>query len=261
MRAFLFILLLSTGQFVFSQTLDSLKSVYNEDIIPLNSDRPGATYNPSTVGKGALMTQVGMEIGGHRLYKWDIESASVKGAVDVRYGIGDKWEVGSFISGYSNNIQGPRIEDQTRNTSSYSLNLRYNILEKDFGSIGMLGDVAYGKDREEDYMTYMLKLMYSVSLNNVIGVSSNLGYNYSEGSSWANYTLNLGFGLYDDFGFYLETYGNLSNTTNEVWVDAGCWYLVDPNIQLDILIAKGFNNNVQDYFGSVGVSWRILEPK
>lgn len=256
---FLFVLVFSLS--AFGQTLDSLQQLQKKQGAPLNTDRPGATYSANTVGKGALMTQFGLDIGGHTLYQWDVTSSSVKGAIDLRYGIGENFEIGSFIYGSSNNINTDLIEDTQRNASAYSLNLRYTALSNDVNSLGFLADAAYGHDRQEDFMIYSAKALYAISLNNVIGLSSNLGYNYSEGSSWANYTINLGFGLYDDFGFYVESFGDFGGEIDAFWIDGGIWYLIGPNVQLDMLFAKGFNNNIQDVIGSVGVTWRLIEPK
>jgi hypothetical protein len=261
MKNVVFLLVLFFSFSAFGQTLDSLQQLNKKQGAPLNSDRPGATYSANTVGKGAFMTQFGLDIGGHRLYKWDVSSSSVKAGVDLRYGIGENLEIGSFISGTSNNINTNLIEDTQRNNSSYSLNLRYTALSNDVNSLGFLGDVAYGHDRQNNYMTYSAKALYAISLNNVIGLSSNLGYNYSEGTSWANYTLNLGFGLYDDFGFYVESFGDFGGGTDDLYIDGGIWYLIGPNVQLDMLFTKGFNNNVQDLIGAVGVTWRLIEPK
>ena len=261
MKNFLFLFVLLFSFSAFSQTLDSLQKADDKVGAPLNTDRPGATYSANTVGKGALITQFGLDIGGHESYKWEISNSSVKGAVDLRYGISENLEIGSFISGASNNIDSDLIEDTQRNYSSYSLNLRYTALSNDVNSFGFLGDVAYGHDRQNDFMTYSAKALYAISLNNVIGLSSNLGYNFSEDASWANYTINVGFGLYDDFGFYVESFGDIGSDFQDLWIDGGVWYLIGPNVQLDMLFAKGFNNNIQDLTGSIGVTWRLIEPK
>lgn len=261
MQKLILLLLIAFTGFVQGQTLDSIQRAYKVTAPSLNSDRPGSTYSPLTVGNNALMTQFGLDIGGHSAARWGITSSSVKAALDLRYGIGNKFEIGSFISGSSNQIELDNIEDQVRNSSSYSLNARYNAMAGNGGNLGFLADAAFGHDREENYMTYVLKSMYSISITPVVGVSTNLGYNYSEGSSWGNYTLNLGFSVFSDFGFYVEGFGNFGNTTNEFWLDGGLWYLIGPNVQLDMLFIRGFNNDVQDNTLSVGVTWRLLEPK
>ncbi len=261
MKNYIFLIVALFSFSMYGQTLDSLQQLNSKQGAPLNSDRPGATYSAYTVGRGALMTQFGLDVGGHRLYQWDVNSSSVKGAVDLRYGIGDDLEIGSFISRTSNNINTDLIEDTKRNNSSYSLNIRYNALSNKVTSLGFLGDVAYGHDRQNNFMTYSAKALYAMSLNNVISLSSNLGYNFSEGTSWANYTLNLGFGLYDDFGFFVESFGDFGGGTDDFYIDCGIWYLIGPNVQLDMLFTRGFNNNVQDLIGAVGVTWRLIEPE
>ena len=75
------------------------------------------------------------------------------------------------------------------------------------------------------------------------------------------YTLNLGAGLFDDFGIYLETYGFVYAGSSDIWIDGGLWYLINHHVQWDILFSKGFNNNIQDYFLSTGLTWRIHDPR
>ena len=261
MKNIFFLIVFMFSVFAFGQTLDSLQKLNEQQGAPLNSDRPGATYSANVVGKRALMTQLGFDIGGHQSYKWDATSAYVSGVFNLRYGLTDRLELGTFIYTISNNIDSDVIEDAERNLTAYSLNLRYTALSNDRNSLGFLTDVAYGYDRKDEFWIYTAKALYAVSFNKVVGLSSNLGYNYSEGSSWVNYTLNLGFSLYDDFGFYVEGFGDIFNSGNVFWIDGGIWYLVGPNLQLDMLFAKGFNNNIQNITGSIGLTWRIIEPK
>lgn len=262
MKKYFVFLFLSVSSIAFSQTLDSLEKVFHKKEAPsLNSDRPGSTYSAVTVGKGAFMTQWGVEFGGPSAAKWNAESSSLKGLLDLRYGISENLEIGSFINTYQNNISFDNLELEQRN-SSYSLNLRYTALNSDGFALGFLADAAYTNDKKAgDSWTYSAKALSGIALGDVFSLTSNLGYNYSGGSSWANYTLNIGAALFNDFGIYAEAYGNVGNDVNEVWLDAGLWYLVAPNVQLDALFAKGFNNNVQDLIVSLGVTWRLIEPK
>jgi len=262
MKNLLFLLFLSVSSIAFSQTLDSLEKVFHKEDAPsLNSDRPGATYSAVTVGKGAFMTQWGAEFGGHHLAKWNVESSSLKGLLDLRYGISEKLEIGSFINTYQNNITFDTIQYEQRN-SGYSLNLRYTVLNANGFALGFLADAAYTNDKKAgDSWTYSVKALSGIALGDIFSLTSNLGYNYSGSSSWANYTLNIGAALFSDFGIYAEAYGNVGSDVNEVWIDAGLWYLAGPNVQLDALFARGFNNNVQDLIVSVGVTWRLIEPK
>ncbi len=262
MKKYFIFFFLTLSSIAFSQTLDSLEKVFHKKEAPsLNADRPGATYSAVTVGEGALLTQWGVEFGGHSLAKWNAESSSFKGLLDLRYGIGEKLEIGSFINTYQNNITLDTLKFEQRN-SSYSLNLRYTVLNSNGFALGFLADAAYTNDKKAgDSWLYSVKALSGIALGDVFSLSSNLGYNYSGGSSWANYTFNVGAALFNDFGIYAEAYGNVGPDVNEVWLDGGLWFLAGPNVQLDAFFAKGFNNNVQDLIVSVGVSWRLIEPK
>ena len=254
---FLIIFLLVTT-IASAQALDSIREYLHVEYKPLNSDRPGATYTPLTVGKNILNTQLGADYGGKNKERLDIKSASLKALFELRYGIGNRFEIGSFNSWFTEElVDNPEF---MTNSISHSINARYTIHTSDLHSIGALADVAYGKTDGIESMTYSLKALYSISLSPIFSFNSNLGYNTTEGDDWVNYTINFGATLFDDFGVFAEGYGNLS-TQNEFWLDGGVWYLIGPNLQLDAFFVQGFNNDIREYSISIGATWRIIQPK
>jgi hypothetical protein len=45
------------------------------------------------------------------------------------------------------------------------------------------------------------------------------------------------------------------------YFDGGFGYFVNNDLQLDVLGGYAANNNVEEYFVSVGLSWRLNHPK
>jgi hypothetical protein len=259
----LFILFSIVSSFGYSQALDSIRDSMKDDAQPLNSDRPGQTYNASTVGKGVLMTQLGLDIGGHRLYKWDLESTSVKGLVELRYGLLPNLEIGGMYYGFSNKIDNDSIPDADRKEQAFGGNVRYNLKETDHSTFGLLLDYANYNDDLGSSGAGTLKFLYGVKLSETFNLTGNLGYSYGGEDPSGNflYTLNLGAGFFEDFGVFLESYGFVYSESSDIWIDGGLWYMINPHIQWDVLFSKGFNNNVQDYFLSTGLTWRIHDTR
>ena len=247
----------------FGQALDSIRNSVQDIVPPLNTDRPGQTYNALTVGKGVAMTQLGLSLGGHRLARWDIESSSVQGDVELRYGLTKRLEIGGIYSGLSNQIALDSISDSERSVNSGGGNLRLNILDKSKGALGVRLDYLYKEELSQSYSNVTFRVLGSYSLSDRFGLSSNVSYDYGGSDAVGSflYTLNLGFNLFDDFGLYLETYGSVSEGAGEYWIDGGFWYLIGPDVQWDLQFAKGFNNNVQDIYVNTGLTWRILDPR
>jgi len=66
----------------------------------------------------------------------------------------------------------------------------------------------------------------------------------------------LGVGVSDNFGFYLETFGDYAEF--EIWnsnIDGGITYLVNDNLQLDFSAGVGLNQKMS--YLSLGFSWNI----
>jgi len=101
------------------------------------------------------------------------------------------------------------------------------------------------------------KFALSHDLNEFLKLSYNIGYNYSgTGSGDLIYSVALGVGLSDKFGFYIEPFGAYSEFKN--WIsnfDAGFTYLLKDNLQLDISYGSGLNQKM--HYLSLGFSWNI----
>jgi outer membrane putative beta-barrel porin/alpha-amylase len=105
------------------------------------------------------------------------------------------------------------------------------------------------------------KIAVSHSLNDILGLGYNVGYNYfGYGKGDLVYSLALGVGITEKTGFYVETYGEISGFKDPVSnFDSGLTYLIKQNLQLDLSFGLGLNQKM-NYF-SVGCSWNIAGKK
>lgn len=101
------------------------------------------------------------------------------------------------------------------------------------------------------------KIAVSHSLNELLGLGYNLGYNYfGYGKGDLIYSVALGIGITEKTGFYVETFGEITGFKDPVSnFDSGLTYLIKQNLQLDLSFGLGLNQKM-NYF-SIGCSWNI----
>ena len=266
MRTFLtlFTFLLASG--LYAQTENSGR------IGTLPTDRPGQTYNASTLQAGVWQLQAAGDVGGFlnsRGITYDLFSLPT----DVRYGITDKLEImfSPKFSFASTQGTGAGIE--------YSLTdlqgtLRYNLIDgAPYGSIGFFA--GYRRSIFEGGIANanqgIFKILYALPLGERFGFSSNLGYAViaetgTDGTkrniNLFEYTANFAFSFTSSFGMFVEAFGGVDlgdSGASISWVDAGVFWLLSPDFQFDL--AFGNSNTTGDYYTSLGISYRFGEPR
>lgn len=107
----------------------------------------------------------------------------------------------------------------------------------------------------------MNKLSISHEIKDNVGLGYNIGYDYfGNGNGDFTYSLAVGIGITDAFGFYLEPYGAIVDfETHEASFDAGIAYLLQDNVQLDFSFGTGINHTMN--YISVGCSINIAKSK
>jgi hypothetical protein len=101
--------------------------------------------------------------------------------------------------------------------------------------------------------------MYNTNFSDKISFTTNLGAQWGEIENDPNgfYVFSFSAGLPSQFSLLLEAYGDFSIYGLQHFYDAGLGYLVNPNLLLDINAGWGNNFNVESYFVTAGVSYRL----
>ena len=237
----------------------------------LPTDRPGNTYNATTLQAGVWQLQTGVEWGS--LYEigygqgYDVLTIPT----DIRYGITDRFEVMfspkfnfATVAGTGGGIE--------YSLSAYSLLGRFNFFDGEaYGSMAVLGGYQYTtyEGGIANGNSGILKILYKVPLGDRFQIASNLGYslhnvmrtdNTSETNGQVDYTLNASFSFNPQFGIYVETFGSFADNSI-TWFDAGLFWLPNSNLQVDLFYATGNGDAVLDYYTALGLSYRFGTPR
>lgn len=265
--AILVLFLLSNA--VLAQNEDTTRSdsdtLSNPQLIEsLSSDRPGASLTPLTLQKGLWQIQFGLN--GGESYDLGSKKDYNTGGMpfDLRTGIAKNLElmISAFPEFGSNVGAASGIEYAS---VSLGASLRYNIVRNsNAGSLAVFAGYNHVNYENIEWgSATSVKAIYAIPLGNILAFTTNLGYSfYSFDADGFDYTFNLGISILPRLGAFIETYGsipsaNTENAVSENWIDGGLFFMVNDNFQLDILYAQGTFNDFQNFFTSLGLTYRF----
>lgn len=263
-------LMLSTKKILLSLALltCSLMSFTQDtpSLEPLVTDRPDATEASSTVGKGVLQFETGVQYEAFEQNSIKSEDYTYNTML-IRYGILENLEmrVGwDFVEGITK-VNGNKLDNVTSGFSPLLLGMKLDIAEENGGmpEIALIGHIFPVFSASADFRPEYTGIDFRFSLSHTLSERSSLGYNI--GAQWGNdspeaaaiYTLAYGYSVSEKFGVYAEVYGDLpeDSSANHYW-DAGCTYLVNNDLQLDAYVGTSITEG-QDFLLGLGFSYRV----
>ncbi|MDF1674421.1 MAG: transporter [Vicingaceae bacterium] len=232
----------------------------------IRTSRPGQAIEPFTVGKDILQFQQGLDYYSLADTKYPPHSFISNNV--IRYGIIENIELSTlidyqfeqtkfdtnstYLSGLSNLHFGFRIHINDQKgwipTTGFQVRLKVPKISNEFGS-NQLATVM------------VLIANWNLPKNMSLGTNWILSYNGIDFYPTSKYILNFGFLIYKKWSGFIENYGQFRKNVFQTRFDGGFAYLINNNILLDISIGYGNNQNIQDYFISTGISWRIINFK
>jgi len=180
----------------------------------------------------------------------------------------------------NNNLTDTIVGEQSSNgIGNLGLGVRYNFTDNSndnsFAIQTNLGIYESRDFRQENVYPlnitaiYVKKINEDFILNLNLGNSTNLNFNDDIfiDNTTINYVINFGYNINKDFGVFVENYGyyNVNKVENHHYsnFDAGFYYLVNNNLQLDIyggsnLITNSTNIVLENtFFIGTGISYRF----
>ncbi len=218
-------------------------------------DRPG-------IGNGSFITPeniLGLEAGAQFRTNDFVNQISL-GQLLLRYGVQEKLELratlGSFTSSTVTLLGGEQTDSGIQDMA---IGAKYNFLSGE-GRPNVSGlfnlSLPVGSDAfTSDEFVPTLGVLADHSLDDMWGLSSNLGYNFGVGDlddSWL-FTLTPGFSIPSNehmagyFGYAGMYYGN---GFNQHWLEAGGTYVLEEGAQLDMNL--GFEAEGETFFIGAG---------
>lgn len=240
-------------------------SQYNETI---RSGRPGQAIGPYTVGKGVFQVQAGAEYYHNTKDESDDKENIINPNAVLRYAISDHFEINTGVGYEFKNEKLVSGSIDSDYLSSLSLGTRINLNDGENGwpAMGIQVSAKFPIDKEKnspkiDGIAPKAVFIVSQSLTDKLGLTVNFGSDYDFDTfnpTW-KYVLNLSYSINDKVGVFVEPYGAFTGAEDHaIKFDAGVSYLVNNDLQLDLLGGYGDNHGMQEYMVGAGISWRIL---
>lgn len=230
---------------------------------PLATDRPGASESSSVMAPGFAQIETGLKV----FDDPNAETGLELGGTVFRVGVTEVWELRLGWGGYFDSSSDSGANDGLLGFK-YSMSEGNDAITKpEMAAIVQttvpLGDDDTTSDKFDPKFllaaTHILSEEFSLTYNLGLGWATTEKANGSltTGSSGL-YTLLLGYSATEQLSLFAELYGQigLSADDSPFLFDCGLAYLLNDNSQLDFSAGAGLNSEAEDFFVSLGYSFR-----
>ena len=224
--------------------------------VEFTADRPGASTGPSTVAKGVIQLEQGVQYDGD-----GGKGAFTFSNTMFRYGLFNGVELRLCGDGFIYN-NGSKWKPAF---SGVSIGTKIRCYEGDGAvpAVSVLADFSIPYTGTEGFVvenfTPSLYLLFENNLNDKFSLGYNVGaeWNGVSPSPVAFLALCLGYSINDDLGCFVESYNYLAKAGNQFCADFGFNYMVAPKVQLDLAANLDLCDPANCWAVSLGVAWQI----
>lgn len=224
--------------------------------VEFTADRPGASTGPSTVAKGVIQWEQGLQYDGD-----GAKGAFTFSNTMFRYGLFNGVELRLCGDGFIYN-NGSKWKPAF---SGVSIGTKIRCYEGDGAvpAVSVLADFSIPYTGTEGFVvenfTPSLYLLFENNLNDKFSLGYNVGaeWNGVSPSPVAFLALCLGYSINDDLGCFVESYNYFGKAGNQFCADFGFNYMVAPKVQLDLAANLDLCDPVNCWAVSLGVAWQI----
>jgi len=223
------------------------------------TDRPDQTESSSVIPKRTMQLETGFNYG-HVGWAENRQAHLLLPTALLRIGIFKNIElrvVNQFMR-----VQNEELQNGHYGFSDVEFGTKIQLLRKEGVNteIALLSHVVLPIGNHEltnNQLGVVNKISISHQLSSAFSLGYNLGYNYfNPDAQLLTYSVALGIGLGQHFGFYIEPFGQyLINQAMQHNLDGGFTYLLKQNIQLDISYGIGLNYHM--HYAAAGISWNF----
>ncbi len=228
----------------------------------INTDRPTQSASAYVLPQGRLQWEVGALF---QKTSADLNQFVANNSL-FRYGVSDNFEARLTFNyeGFKFNQDGGSLTE--RGFSPVVAGFKSKIADENgfWPQISFVGQVALPSG-EEPFRVRTAVPGFRFSMQHNFASSSSIGYNW--GMEWSEgiagttniYTFLFSQGFADDFAWFLEFYGFITETEDDHRGNSGLTYLANEKLQLDASVGFGLSEISPDYFLSIGVSFAFIK--
>jgi|TARA_B110000879_G_C11179047_1_gene517440 hypothetical protein len=251
-------------------------------VAQIETDRPDFTESPNVVPKGALQVETGFILENDKqsliglgvLNNLSERNITVNTTL-LRYGLTNNIEL-RFNTSFNNNGEifnsaftgGQDFTSDRVGFSSSFIGFKTNLYKNDKISIGFLGHLYIPELTSGDFAKasgqkiapeFLVPLTYDITSRFGIAIQYGLSWDGFTPSPTTSYTLALGYGITEKLSFYIEPYGFLTNSGEELHlINGGFTYLINDDFQIDLTGGFGLNEAAPDNFVNCGASFLLF---
>ena len=245
----------------------------DDSLPPLSSDRPDFTEATATIPAGHAQLESGYtftydEENGHRVSEQTVPEFL------LRVGLTDKLELRTAWTGMSltedlfkeKNDAGRRVRREVHDDGATDITTGFKLhLADQMGlrpELAVIGEVSLpsGTDsKSSGDVDPQIKGLWSYELTDRLGLAGNLNFAAPTDDRHRFFqtsaSVSLAFSITEEIGSYIEYFGfypNARGTDCAHHIDGGLTFLVAENVQFDVRIGAGLNEEAPDLFTGIG---------
>jgi hypothetical protein len=231
----------------------------------IDSDRPGKSISPHTVGKNVLQVQTGINYFNKQYYDV-LNLNSYSNETNIRFGLTENFELNSTV-GYRINIsdfdESKRPNLEGSGLDKLRLGARLNLLN----GVGLTPKVAiraelmFALDNEVIYLPKNgVEIMASIKqpISDKLALVTNVGFLFNTvfPHNYYPYTVNSSYSFSDDIFAFVEIYGHWYSSLS-INYNGGVGFNLNKDFLIDISSGLEPSEDHNGWFIDAGVSFRF----
>lgn len=256
-RTLLLILLVLTTSSAFAE------NAFKEE---MSTDRPDFTEGTQTIEPDHMQLELGCTFTKDDQSGVEREEHVLPGSL-LRLGVLSNLEFRFSWGGYSfEEVEEAGASSDSEGGTDVALGAKYRLLEEGDFSLSLLGQLslpAGARNKTSDAVEPQVSFLWAYDLEDGLGLSGNVNFvsviaEENERIFEPSLSLSLAQEISDSLGAYIEYFGfyPTEGKSEEHYLDSGLTYALCENVQLDALVGFGLNEDADDLFAGVGLSFR-----
>ncbi|SDE32725.1 Putative MetA-pathway of phenol degradation [Riemerella columbipharyngis] len=154
-------------------------------------------------------------------------------------------------------------QENSRGLKPIAFSFKQKIIDKNkiVPAITLVGYASMGSLSSKDFRTNNVNTEWKLAFENTLSNMITLGYNIGTSENFKNFNLSVsnGYALSGKLSAFVEYFSTINKKEHNI--DIGVLYLLNPNLQLDLAVGSPVFTHSNDFFGTLGVSYKFKKNK